>query len=254
MLQVTSTLRGCVLEVSDGIIGKVTDLLFDDATWRMRWLVVDVGSWLTGRKVLIHPSAIQSSDPDQRSMRLDLNKAQIKASPGIAIDQPVSRQLESSLYGYYGWDPRWDTGIMGGGGLGFPSVLQARFGETLRKAAPSDPLLDGGDPHLRSIAIVTGYHVHATDGGIGHVENFLIDSGDWGIRYLIIDTKNWWGGKRVLLSPHAINDIRWLDRQIRLDVSRDQVRNSPPWSPLDRIDRSYEKQLHQHYGWPGYGW
>ena len=255
MLQVTSAFKGCSLEVSDGVIGAVEDFLFDDRSWRMRWLVIDTGSWLPGRKVLLHPSAIRRSDPDERVVRVDLTKAQVEESPGIRTDQPVSRQVENSLHGYYGWDPCWDIGIMGGGGLSFSPVMADRFGESMLREPPvSDQPFDDGDPHLRSTAAVTGYHVHAVDGGIGHVEDFLVDATDWGIRYLIVNTRNWWIGRQVLVSPYAITKIEWLERQIRLDISRDQVKTSEPWTPSDYIDRAYEEQLHKHYGWPGYGW
>ena len=114
--------------------------------------------------------------------------------------------------------------------------------------------LNDGDPHLRSTAAVTGYHIHASDRQIGHVENLLIDDVTWGIRYLIIDTKNWWPGKHVLMSPYAVPEISWSKHQVRLDVSRELVKSSPPWSPLDLIDQAYEERLHRHYDWPGYGW
>jgi len=111
-----------------------------------------------------------------------------------------------------------------------------------------------GDPNLRSLAAVTGYNVHASDGGIGHVADFLVDDASWGIRYLIIDTRNWWPGAHVLLSPYAIQEISWSRHEVRLDVSRERVRSSPPWNPLEALDEAYEKRLHGHYDWPGYGW
>jgi hypothetical protein len=104
--------------------------------------------------------------------------------------------------------------------------------------------LNDGDTHLRSIAAVTGYHIHASDGQIGHIENFLIDDASWGIRYLIIDMKNWWPGKHVLMSPYAVREISCPKHQVRLDVSSEQVKSSLPWNPLDMIDRGYEKRLH----------
>jgi hypothetical protein len=96
-----------------------------------------------------------------------------------------------------------------------------------------------------------GYHIHATDGEIGHVENFLFDDDDWSLHYFIVDTSNWWFGKRVLISPRAVKGIDWSDRQVQLDVSRGQVQSSPPWDPLVAFDEIYAKRLHTHYGWPG---
>ena len=113
---------------------------------------------------------------------------------------------------------------------------------------------DIGDPHLRDLTSVTGYHIHATDGGICHVENFLLDDANWAIDYLIVDTSNWWIGKHVLISPYAVQNISWADEQIRLKVTREQVKTSPAWDPLDVIEQTYRRRLHTHYGWPGLGW
>ena len=118
---------------------------------------------------------------------------------------------------------------------------------------PAKTREDKGNPHLRSMAEVAGYTIHATDGVIGHVESFMIDDASWDIRYLVVDTVDWWSGKHVLMSPFAVRDITWIDQQVWLDVDRAKVRNSPNWDPLDFIDQNFEKELHRHYGWAGYG-
>ncbi len=111
-----------------------------------------------------------------------------------------------------------------------------------------------GDPHLRSFVSVNGYHVHATDGDLGHVENFLADDVNWDIRYLVIATRDWWPGKHVQLAPFAVKDIDWSEHRINLEVTRDQVKSSPAWDPLALEGQVGEQQLHRHFGWPGYGW
>ncbi|MGI4955241.1 MAG: PRC-barrel domain containing protein [Janthinobacterium lividum] len=265
MLQVLSSLKGYAIEASDGALGTVSDALFDDTTWKMRWLVVDTGRWLTGRKVLLHPSSITRLDHARQELGVALTKAQVSGSPDILQDRPVSRQMQSDLYGYYGWDPYWGGGMYGsglyaeglyGGGLGVLPFPAAGIGAVSRDDAAEhgDTAVDEGDPHLRSAAELTGYHIHARDGGIGHVENLLIDSEGWGIRYLIVDTSNWWIGRHVLISPYAVTSIDWLDQQIRLDLGRDQVKASPPWDPAEIISEAYERRLHGYYNWPGYGW
>jgi hypothetical protein len=264
MLQLVSALKGFAIVAKDDAIGTVSDFLFDDRTWKVRWLVVDTGRWLKGRKVLVHPSAIGDADYGQRELHVALTKAQVKDSPDILQDRPVSRQMQNSLYSYYGWDPLWGEGMLGvglyGAGMGaVASPLSARpfFGagavrEAEREAEHGDDHLDDGDPNLRSISEVTGYHVHAANGSIGHVQDFLV--GDWGVRYLVVDTSNWWFGKHVLISPYAVKEIEWSDRHIRLDISREQVKASPPWNPGEMVDQEFEKRLHSHYDWPGYGW
>jgi sporulation protein YlmC with PRC-barrel domain len=253
---VVSALTGYNIVGTDGQIGTVSDILFDDTIWKLRWLVVDTGGWLTGRKVLIHPSAIGRADPDRQELHVHLTKERISTSPDISQDAPVSVQMQSGLYDYYGWDPMWGGSYFGGGLLATPplvspSHLPGELGELEREGFGTE--LEG-DPHLRSIAAITGYHVHATDGDIGHVQDILIEEQGWAIRYVIIDTKNWWPGQHVLVAPYAVKEVSWADQKINLTITRDQVTSSPPWDPLAQIDEAYQRGLHRHYDWPGYGW
>jgi hypothetical protein len=255
MLCATSGFKEASVVASDGWVGTFKDFLFDDETWRIRWMVVDTGSWLPGRKVLIHPSVIAPLDIAPRhglpmmtgdhalSLSVRLTRGQIEASPRIREDEPVSKQVESRVYSYYGWDPDWGTSYFGVIAVAEPPSSEPRVAD-----APGD------DPHLRSVTAVNHYHVHATDGDIGHVANFLADDVNWDIRYFVIATSNWWPGKHVLLAPYAVQEIDWLERHVRLNVTRDQVKSSPPWDPVAMIDQISEQRLHSHYGWPGYGW
>ena len=263
MLIVGSALKGYAIEASDGRIGTVKTFLFDDTTWKIRWLVVDTGNWLSGRQVLVHPSAIGEPEHGRQSLPVRLSKAQVESSPDIAQDRPVTMQMQSDLYGYYGWDPYWEPDFFGSVGLGidpgafydrgqtYPGEGALREAETMQ-IGPS--LGNDADPHLRDMHAIRGYHIHASDGSIGHVENFLLDDSSWAIRYLIVDTRNWWPGAHVLIAPYAVGDIDWSERQVRLNVTRDQVKTSPPWDPAEAAERFYELKLHRHYGWPGYGW
>ena len=255
MLWHASAINVYAIEASDGDIGTVSDFLFDDKSWRIRWLVVATGTWLSGRKLLIHPSAIGQADHERQQLSVALTKAQVDASPDILQDQPVSARMEDSLYDYYGWDPGWGGGYFGTSPnmIASPFSPPPFFGGTVAHETVSFQARDG-DPDLRSVVAVAGYHIQATDGEIGHIENFLIDDAGWDIRYLVVDTRNWWPGEHVLVSPYAVREISWPDRQIRLDIARDQLRASPAWTPADTIDRAYEERLHKHYGWPGYGW
>lgn len=250
MLIAGSALKGYAIEASDGAIGTVENLLFDDTTWKIRWLVVDTGHWLPGRRVLIHPSAIEIPDRERQRLPINLTKSQIEDSPDMLRDEPVTMQMQSHLFDYYGWNPSWGPDFYGAGLLGFGS-LGLPYGHGT-EALEIDA--DESDPHLRSMVAIRGYHIHATDGSIGHVENVLLDDVTWAIRYVIVDTRNWWPGAHVLISPCAVQTIEWTDHQVRLNVSRAQVKASPPWDPADIIVREYERRLHDHYGWLGHVW
>jgi len=254
MLIVGSALKGYAIQASDGQIGTVKTLLFDDTTWKIRWLVIDTGTWLSGRRVLVHASAIGDPDHQGKTLPARLTKAQVEASPDIGQDQPVTMQMQNQLHSYYGCDPYWGPNFYGSVGLGVGPDLAFNRGGIYPREAAVQIGSDDGDPHLRDLAALCGYHIHATDGVIGHLENFLLDDADWVIRYLIVDTRNWWPGAHVLIAPFAVKDIDWSDQEVRLNLRRDQVKTSPKWDPADIVEHGYERQLHSHYGWPGFGW
>jgi sporulation protein YlmC with PRC-barrel domain len=249
---VASALKGYDIQAEDGIIGTVSDFLFDDTTWALRWLVVDNSTWLSERRLLLHPSSIDKTKAyDRRVLPVMLTKAQIEGSPDIGHDQPVSRQMEMSLYDYYGASPLWDGGYFGAGAIASPLSSPPIYGQTPMGSPDGDRRQeDDHASHLRSIASVTGYHVHAKDGLIGHVDNFMIDDSHWTIPFIIVDTKNFWPGKHIILSPQAVTEVDWLGREIRLNLSRDKVRTSPEWDPSAFADAHFEKQPRTQYNWP----
>jgi sporulation protein YlmC with PRC-barrel domain len=255
MLIVASALKGYGIHSSEGRLGSVRDLLIDDTTWKVRWVVVDTGSWLTSRKVLLHPQALGTPDYEREAFSVALTRRQIEDSPSIETDEPVSLQMQNSLYNYYGWAPLWGGSYFGGGAMASPISGPAYFGMASERASErfnrSD---DQGDPHLRSGESIVSYHMEASDGAIGHLENLMVNDENWTIHYLIVDTRNWWPGKHVLISPFAVTNINFSDRQIALNVTSEQVKSSPPWDPVVAIDTYYQQQLHNHYGWRGYGW
>jgi hypothetical protein len=258
MLWNASAINGYAIEASDGRLGTISDFLFDDTSWMIRWLVVDTGKWLSGRKVLLPISALGHLDEKGERLSVRLTMQQIKDSPDIAADQPVSRQMEHHVYDYYGWRPYWSPGLyMTGygymGSMGFEGgVMPDQESREIRRreerVANANAQADDGDRHLRSIAAVTDYHIHATDGEIGHVEDFFVEDADWSIHYLLVDTKNWWPGKKVLISPVSARTIDWKDRLVNLNVDRAKVKDSPPYDPSTTIDRPYERQFHSYYG------
>jgi hypothetical protein len=251
MLCTASTIKGYTIAASDGPIGTVSDFLFDDKSWRVRWMVVDTGKWLTGRKVLLPPLVLGNPESMAREFSVRLTTRQVKESPEIDTDRPVSRQMETHIYDYYGWGPYWgDSLYMGGYGYGAAAMAPAPYlGSRQREAAEiaAAQQIDG-DPHLRSTEAVTGYHIHATDGAIGHVEDFLLGDIDWSIRYLVVDTKNWWPGKHVLVSPRSAGGIDWQHRLVNLKVDRQKVKDSPAYDASTAVDRAFEDGFRKYYG------
>ena len=249
MLRNASAINGYAIAASDGRLGTVSDFLFDDASWLIRWLVVDTGNWLSGRKVLLPPSVLGHLDPSGQEFSVRLTMQQVKDSPDIETDRAVSRQMETNIYDYYGWSPYWGTGFYMSGN-GYMAGTMAAPGPRPREADIADAPRSHEDPHLRSIAAVTGYHIHASDGEIGHVEDFLVDDADWSIHYLVVDTKNWWPAKKVLILPRSAREIDWKGKLVNLDVDRQRVKDSPAYDASTTIDRAYAEKFHTYYGPP----
>jgi hypothetical protein len=254
VLRNTSAIKGYIIAANDGHLGTVSDFLFDDVTWLVRWLVVECGTWLSGRKVLLPASVLGHLDPERSQFSVRLTKQEVKDSPNIDARRPVSRQMEASVYDYYGWSPYWASGFYLGGREyrldykpGAAGPIPVRL-STLREENIAASRRGDDDPHLRSIGEVVGYHIHADDGRIGHVEDFLLEEADWSIHYLVVDTKNWWPGKRVLVSPRSVTAIDWADNLVNINVGRQRVKNSPAYDGNTTIDRIYEQKYHAYYG------
>jgi hypothetical protein len=240
-------LKGYAIGATDGDIGKVDDFYFDDEFWTIRYLVAETGSWLFNRKVLISPFALGKVDVSRERLDVTLTKKQVEKSPGIDTDKPVSRQHEASYFDYYGYPYYW-VGPDLWGPMAYPRLsgaVQRRNEEANAKRE------EAYDSHLRSANIVTGYHIEATDGGIGHVEDFIIDGETWEIRYMVVDTQNWWPGKKVLVAPQWNDRVSWDDSRVYVDLSRETIKNGPEYHP-EALDRKYEEALYDHYKRPKY--
>ena len=256
MLQVIAALKGFAMEATDGRIGTVAEFLFDDATWKVRWLVVESGTWLKGRKLLVHPPAVTYAGLEDQRFDVKLTNAQVESSPTLQEHQPVSQQMQDRVYDHYGWEPTWD-GVYPGDvvcAMASPMMAPAYFGLGIDSERNSDIVDEpDGDPHRRSVVEVIGYHIQALDGDIGHVENVLVDNEDWSLQYFVVDTSDWWCGKRVLIAMQAVKGVEWPAWHIHLDLSREQVRTSRVWDPLVAFDELEKTLPRERHGWAGSG-
>jgi len=244
MLNKAKTLKGYKLHSFEDEIGKVKEFYFDDYYWTIRYLIADTGNWLTGRQVLISPYALVAVNKEEQYIDVNLTRKQIKDSPPLESDKPVSRQFEEEYYGYYGWPTYWDGSNMWGV---YPVIVR----EPKKWLEPTQGQ-KAWDPHLRNTHDVSGYDIQATDGEIGHVEDFIIDDETWAIRYLIIDTQNWWSGKKVLVSPQWIESVSWKESKVFVNLLREAIKQSPEYTEESLLTRDYETELHRHYNRQGY--
>lgn len=247
MLRSLKDLERYKVSATDGDIGSVTDFLLDDQRWTIRYLVADTDGLFDGRRVLISPISLQQADWATRRLHVALTRDKVKKSPSIDVDKPVSRQHERDYYRYYGYPYYW--GYSGLWGMGaYPGLLAAQRWND----APDERTDETGDVHLRSAREVRGYHIQGSDDAIGHVEDFIVDDETWQVRYLVIDTSNWWFGKKVLVAPHWASRISWEERKVHVDLSRQAIKNSPEWNASAAVNREYEARLYDYYGRPVY--
>ena len=246
-------LGGYEIQATDGKLGQIEELYFDEETWVVRYIVVNVGGWLVRQPVLLTPSSIKHMDRDERTAVVGLTREQVRYSPEIDAHKPVSREAEALLHQHYDWSPYWQT---------LPSLLALDVSaySVPIPAAPTEvampeekqDIVASVHSHLRSTQAITGYSIQAVDGSIGHVETFLVDTLYWVIRYIIVDTGNWLRGKSVLIAPFWISDIRWAESELCLDLTQENIKTSPEYNPERFIFREYEADLHAHYGYPPY--
>ena len=214
MLRSMQELKKYTIGATDGEIGHVTDFFFDDESWVIRYLVVETGSWLTSRKVLISPYSVMQPDWMHKRLPVRINRDQVKNCPDIDTEKPVSRQHETEYADYYGLPYYWET---------------------------------NNDPHLRSCNAMVGYHMHACDGAIGHVQGMLVDEETWSLRYLVVDTSNWWGGHSVLIAPNWIEAINWPESNVSVNLTRQAIQASPSFDSTAEMNRRHESELYGHY-------
>lgn len=201
-----------VLTADGAAVGKVSDLLFDDVAWRVCHVVVRVGG-RRSREVLLPPGAFVGPDRGEKTLRSGLTGQQVGDAP--------AREESGAI-------PDANAGL--------------------------GPGSRGDDRRLGSVGAILGFDVEATDGGIGHVEDLLVEPDvlvepdGWRVRYVVVDTRGWLPGRKVLVSTDWVSGMGRRAREMRLDLLTDEIRSAPAWEGGSLPDRDYEVRLHGHYG------
>lgn len=252
MLMTMKELRGFGIEATDGEVGHIEELYFDQDTWDVRYIVVAVGNWFNRQHVLLVPSTFLSIDRESETAAASLTREQVKASPNIDLHKPISRAIEASLHDHYEWQPYWLANSLG--------TLSAE--PHLSAATPPTPIItsenqeevekraglhEESHSNLRSTKEVTGYAIAATDGNLGHVDTFYIDVENWKIRYVIVDTRDWLPGKKVIVSPMWVSAIDWNESTMSLSLAQEAIKESPEYEPNAPLKRGYEERLFEYY-------
>ncbi len=244
MLRSVDSLIGYKLLATDGDLGKVKDLYFDDQAWAVRYIIADTGGWLAGRRVLISPVDVGEPDWSANVLPVGMSKKQVEESPPASEEQPVSRQYEEELSAYYGWPLYWTPS---------PAGVPAQAGvPAMERAVEKAGEKEQNDPHLRSAREVTGYYIEALDGEVGHVKDLIVETGPWMLRYLVADTRNWLPGRKVLIARNWIDSISWKGKKVTVDLTQEEIKGSPEYDPAQPVNRQYETRLYDYYGRPAY--
>ena len=214
-------MHGWTIHATDGVIGAIDELLFDDERWTVRYLVVETGNWLSGRKVLLSPLSFGALNHDAQTLHVNLTREKIQNSPSVKTDEPVARRREGYSFDY--------------------DALPRSWSEEEKSAEYRAKL------HLRSTKEVSGYGIVASDGRLGHIEDFLIDDETWKIDYLSVDTRDWLPGARILLSSAWIDAVSWTGRSVTVHATRDEIKNVPEWVRDVPIEAAFEARLRAFY-------
>ena len=236
MLGSAAELRGYQLEAGEGPIGRVRDLFFDETSWEIKYLEVDTGGWLSGRRLLLSPACCGAPDRQRRSITTTLSRSRIESgqAPEVATLASEFRQMEFAAY--CAWPDYWvPDPVYGAGGAYGAAVAPERA-------------LELEEPHLRSAREAVGYRIQAADGEVGHLEDLLVEDAAWVVRYLVVDTRNWLPGRKVLLAPEWVRQLDWERMTVVTVMARDRIRQAPAYHPSEPVSRDYEARLYEHYG------
>jgi len=222
MLHLAHKVAGAAVRGIDGEIGTLEDFYFEEDRWTVRYLLVDTGKWFSGKRVLISPMSVEGGW-GRSGVPLSLTKKQVWNSPEFTEDA-LSRACESNVLAYYGYPDYWGAASIWGD-YDSPLALAARTSSRIPASPPNS--IDPEARHLRSIRKSTGYHLHARNGEIGHVDDFLIGEQSWRIRYLLVDTSNWIGGRSVIVSPDTVERIDAERSQLYVAADRNDIAKAP---------------------------
>lgn len=246
MLVSLNDLRRYSLEAADGSLGTIRDVYFEDATWRVRYLVANSAWWLSGRELLLSVAMLGGIDAEQETIAVAVTRGQIRHAPSSRAELPVAEQLNS------GDDPPF---LSSPPSVAVPAVLP-RHGASPGSARGFSPGSAVGwgraHAHLRSAMEMEGYRVAATDGPVGKLHDLIIDRETWRLRYLSAETSSWLTERQVVLSVDWLRRIDWVDRSLTVPVTRKRIEKSPPLDHLDGLQRPYEQRLYESYGYPEY--
>jgi uncharacterized protein YrrD len=207
MLHDLETLIGSSVFATDGEIGSVRNFLFDDRSWKIRYLVVEVGRWLDRREVVLAVASVEPPDWEKRSFHVKCTKEQVRNSPDVNTEKPVTLQQEIAMLEYYDVLAYW---------------LDSGFAiETSMPAGTDYGVSPREDRDLRSALDLRGYEVWATDGEIGRLDGLIMDEASWYLGYMSVKAGGWLHSRSVLIPTRRVKSVSWANRRVSLQEAKE---------------------------------
>ncbi|WP_417310421.1 PRC-barrel domain-containing protein [Devosia sp.] len=244
MLWNVSAIETYPVVASDGRVGMVADFIFSDRDWHVPWAVIDTGDWLAGHQVLLPTAKLGKPDAESQSISVGLSRADVENSPVLG---PEDGQAADGANAQYGISPYLSAGYLAEYRAPFGTAPFAIAGSQDHLRTRANDAFDSQNPTLRSVRVLHGFHVDSRDGSIGHIEEFIIDDSTWQVRFFVVGTRDWWPGKRVLISPRSLLKIDWQEKVIALDVDRQLVKDAPAYDPQTMMDAGFADAYLKHY-------
>ncbi|WP_018921382.1 PRC-barrel domain-containing protein [Salsuginibacillus kocurii] len=239
----------------DGDLGTVRDLYMDRRQWAVRYLLLDTKPLLPSKKSLISTISVKGVDVEEGIVRLNISEEQVENAPSIEDVEPVTRPYERELLQHYGYGYYWNaTNIWGA--FPYPNQLAASpyADESMVTEAEEKEEERKESSYLRSLKDLSGdwsgYTVQASGEKVGHIDDFIIESKDWQIRYLTLDTTRFAPSKSVLVSVDWITDINDRDLTVEINVLPERIENAPAYEEGQPLTTTYERKLYSHFEKP----
>lgn len=246
MLRSAHELKNYTLQATDGEIGNCVDFLFDEENWDIHFMVADTGTWLKEEKVLIGPDFLESPDWSSKKLPVDLSRLEIKGAPKISenLDENDGMKIKNPPKTITGPYYRVACGFSGVGTTGLILAQGIQHRDHEKTVQPIPPQF------IRSVEETLGFDIETIDGHIGHVSDIIFDDTKWAIRYVVVSTRNFLPGRKVLIDVLWVHEIRIKDRKLLVNLSRNDVKNSPEFDPEQPVNEKVEKVLYDYYGRP----
>lgn len=247
-----NALIGYDVLATDEKVGSIEDIYFDDNEWIVRYLVDKTGFLFFGKKVLIPLLELDSIDSNKKNVKLKITKEEVMNSPTIDQDEPVSRDKEKLILGYYAFQPYWNvgSGFMGGGignaGSGYMGSAAGFGGLKSRREIVKDSEEDE-ENSLRSVTEMVGYKMGIKEDEIGEVADLILDE-NHEIAFIAVKTDKLECRDYMLVLPEWIHYISYRGKVFSTNKPKAYFENCPEYNLGDTVPDEYRKVLEEFYG------